>query len=108
MVFGTIYNNPNLYAFAARGFKRRGLSVCLGGKEDGELRGTAAKIFHRVQMPALRDIIVSDMAKECEAGANGDGAGFTWSNGNVYGAMEEFLKRASWTYFLMDRKTNSP
>ena len=106
--FCTIYRNPNLHEFAARGFKRRGLSISLDGKEDGELRGTAAKIFHRVQMPALRDIIVSDMTRECEAGANGDGGGFTWSYENVYGAMEDFPKRGQLDTLLDGQDNNQP
>ena len=106
--FCTIYKNPDLHAFAARGFKRRGLSISLDGLEDGELRGTAAKIFHRVQMPALRDIIVSDMTKECEAGANVDGGGFTWSYGNVYGAMEDFPIRGQLDTLLDGQENEQP
>ena len=106
--FCTVYNNPDLHAFAARGFKRRGLSINLDGTEDEALRGTAAKIFHQVQMPALRDIIVSDMTKECEAGARGDGTGFTWSYENVYGAMEDFPKRGQMDTMLDGQENVAP
>ena len=65
-------------------------------------------IFHRVQMPALRDIIVSDMRKGCEAGANGDGGGFTWTYGNVYGAMEDFPKRGQMDILLDGQDNDGP
>ena len=56
-------------------------------------------------MPALRDIIVSDMRKECEAGANGDGGGFTWTYGNIYDVMEDFPKRGHMD-ILLDGQDN--
>ena len=85
--FCSVWKDPELHAFAAQGFKRRGISNALDGSDDHELSGEAAKVWERVEMPALRELLVSDVR---QGHAQGE---IPWTYKNVYNLIEDFPTR---------------
>lgn len=64
----TVWKRFGLHAFAAQGFKRRGLSNNLDGSEDSLVSGQAGECFHWIGMPEKRAIIVADIREGVRSG----------------------------------------
>ena len=85
--FCSCWKDPELHAFAAQGFKRRGLSNALDETEDHHICGAASAIWQRCDIKGLRRILVADVrdgVKENE---------IEWSYEGVYGLVKDFPKR---------------
>ena len=80
----SVWKDNDLHAFAAQGFKRRGLSNALDGTEDERLSGDAAKVWSRIGMGKLRDLLVADVR---DGHAKNE---IPWTYRGVYDILEGF------------------
>ena len=85
--FCSVWKDPELHAFAAKGFKRRGLTNALDGTEDHHICGAAATIWARCDIVGLRRVLVAEVRDGCTQGE------IPWSYQGVYDLLEDFPKR---------------
>ena len=85
--FCSVWKDPELHAFAAKGFKRRGLSNALDETEDHHICGAAGVIWARCDIVGLRRVLVADVRDGCKKGE------IPWSYQGVYDLVADFPKR---------------
>ena len=85
--FCSLWKDPELHAFAAQGFKRRGLTNAIDGTEDHHICGAAAAIWTRCDMANMRKIIVADTRSGVTQGE------IPWTYEGFYDIIRDFPKR---------------